>query len=171
MNFIILEKYGKISHFFHQKILIVNLRSWKVIVHVCMDGQRPVTSRCRHNRKFWKRPMTFETCRELFVLTSWVILESFGALPWKEMEIWRCPQFSRPESIWELWTNVSRCVTMRTRFNSRFSVVNEFWMLPVVGLRSYEVIVHVSMDGQRPVTSRWRHNLKSTEVLHPNNNS
>ena len=51
-----------------------------IIDDVFMHGQRPVTSRWRHNRKFRKWPMTFETDQILIVLILWVNMESFGSI-------------------------------------------------------------------------------------------
>ena len=39
-----------------------------------------ITWRWRHNRKFWKWSTTFATDWKWFVLTLWVILESFGSI-------------------------------------------------------------------------------------------
>ena len=61
-------------------LLLGGQRSYGIIVDVFVPGQRPVTSQWRHNRKFWKWPMKFETDQVLIDLILWVSLDSFGSI-------------------------------------------------------------------------------------------
>ena len=113
------------------------------------------------NIKLW----TTKNGQDWFVLMLGGCTQSFGTLSQLQVEIWECPQFSWPQSIRELWTNVSRCVKMRTWICYWFWAENGPRMYQLDEIRSQLATTDLFRNGQRPLMTSQRCDDVTIEIF------